>query len=296
MQALNGSLVALVTPLHENGDIDYDALYSLIDWHIDKGTNGIVSVGTTGESATLRLQEHLDVVEATVKHVNKRLPVISGTGANSTEEAIELSKESKLIGADYALSVTPYYNKPTQKGLIAHYTKIAESADIKQILYNVPSRTVCDILPETVEILSQHNNIIGIKEALDDSSRIKTLVQISKNNNNDFLIFSGDDPTFLQSLNIGAHGVISVSANVVPETISKICKYIRNDQLEEAKILDEKYKNLYRLLFVESNPTPVKWILNKMGLISNSIRLPLLQLDETFHEEIMSELVKLELL
>jgi len=296
MQALNGSLVALVTPLHENGDVDYDALYSLIDWHIDKGTNGIVSVGTTGESATLRLQEHLDVVEATVKHVNKRLPVISGTGANSTEEAIELSKESKLIGADYALSVTPYYNKPTQKGLIAHYTKIAESADIKQILYNVPSRTVCDILPETVEILSQHNNIIGIKEALDDSSRIKMLVQISKNNNNDFLIFSGDDPTFLQSLNIGAHGVISVSANVVPETISKICKYIRNDQLEEAKILDEKYKNLYRLLFVESNPTPVKWILNKMGLISNSIRLPLLQLDETFHEEIMSELVKLELL
>ena len=296
MQALNGSLVALVTPLHENGDVDYDALYSLIDWHIDKGTNGIVSVGTTGESATLRLQEHLDVVEATVKHVNKRLPVISGTGANSTEEAIELSKESKLIGADYALSVTPYYNKPTQKGLIAHYTKIAESADIKQILYNVPSRTVCDILPETVEILSQHNNIIGIKEALDDSSRIKTLVQISKNNNNDFLIFSGDDPTFLQSLNIGAHGVISVSANVVPETISKICKYIRNDQLEEAKILDEKYKNLYRLLFVESNPTPVKWILYKMGLISNSIRLPLLQLDETFHEEIMSELVKLELL
>ncbi|MDA9903842.1 4-hydroxy-tetrahydrodipicolinate synthase [Gammaproteobacteria bacterium] len=295
MQALNGSLVALVTPLHENGDVDYDALYSLIDWHIDKGTNGIVSVGTTGESATLRLQEHLDVVEATVKHVNKRLPVISGTGANSTEEAIELSKESKLIGADYALSVTPYYNKPTQKGLIAHYTKIAESADIKQILYNVPSRTVCDILPETVEILSQHNNIIGIKEALDDSSRIKMLVQISKNNN-DFLIFSGDDPTFLQSLNIGAHGVISVSANVVPETISKICKYIRNDQLEKAKILDEKYKNLYRLLFVESNPTPVKWILNKMGLISNSIRLPLLQLDETFHEEIMSELVKLELL
>lgn len=296
MQALNGSLVALVTPLHENGDIDYDALYSLIDWHIDKGTNGIVSVGTTGESATLRLQEHLDVVEATVKHVNKRLPVISGTGANSTEEAIELSKESKLIGADYALSVTPYYNKPTQKGLIAHYTKIAESADIKQILYNVPSRTVCDILPETVEILSQHNNIIGIKEALDDSSRIKTLVQISKNNNNDFLIFSGDDPTFLQSLNIGAHGVISVAANVVPETISKICKYIRNKQLEEAKTLDEKNKNLYRLLFVESNPTPVKWILYKMGLISNSIRLPLLQLDETFHEEIMSELVKLELL
>ena len=295
MQALNGSLVALVTPLHENGDVDYDALYSLIDWHIDKGTNGIVSVGTTGESATLRLQEHLDVVEATVKHVNKRLPVISGTGANSTEEAIELSKESKLIGADYALSVTPYYNKPTQKGLIAHYTKIAESADIKQILYNVPSRTVCDILPETVEILSQHNNIIGIKEALDDSSRIKMLVQISKNNN-DFLIFSGDDPTFLQSLNIGAHGVISVSANVVPETISKICKYIRNKQLEEAKTLDEKNKNLYRLLFVESNPTPVKWILYKMGLISNSIRLPLLQLDETFHEEIMSELVKLELL
>jgi 4-hydroxy-tetrahydrodipicolinate synthase len=296
MQALNGSLVALVTPLHENGDVDYDALYSLIDWHIDKGTNGIVSVGTTGESATLRLQEHLDVVEATVKHVNKRLPVISGTGANSTEEAIELSKESKLIGADYALSVTPYYNKPTQKGLIAHYTKIAESADIKQILYNVPSRTVCDILPETVEILSHHNNIIGIKEALDDSSRIKTLVQISKNNNNDFLIFSGDDPTFLQSLNIGAHGVISVAANVVPETISKICKYIRNKQLEEAKTLDEKNKNLYRLLFVESNPTPVKWILYKMGLISNSIRLPLLQLDETFHEEIMSELVKLELL
>ena len=260
MQALNGSLVALVTPLHENGDVDYDALYSLIDWHIDKGTNGIVSVGTTGESATLRLQEHLDVVEATVKHVNKRLPVISGTGANSTEEAIELSKESKLIGADYALSVTPYYNKPTQKGLIAHYTKIAESADIKQILYNVPSRTVCDILPETVEILSQHNNIIGIKEALDDSSRIKMLVQISKNNN-DFLIFSGDDPTFLQSLNIGAHGVISVSANVVPETISKICKYIRNKQLEEAKNI-KIYIDCYllNLTQLQLNGFLTKWV------------------------------------
>ena len=172
MQALKGSLVALVTPMEESGEVDYESLEKLIDWHINHGTNGIVSVGTTGESATLDVDEHLEVIKHTVEHVNSRVPVIAGTGANSTSEAIELTQESKQNGADFALIVTPYYNKPTQKGLISHYTKLANEVDIPQILYNVPSRTACDILPETVEILSTHNNIVGIKEAVDSKERI----------------------------------------------------------------------------------------------------------------------------
>ena len=182
MQALQGSLVALVTPLTKSGGVDYQSLKRLIDWHIEQGTDGIVSVGTTGESATLNVNEHIDVIEFTVNHVNKRVPVVAGTGANSTQEAIDLSEESRLKGADYVLLVTPYYNKPNQKGLIAHYEKIANSVEINQILYNVPSRTACDLLPESVKVLSHHNNIVGIKEAVDDMDRIKALTNISKNN------------------------------------------------------------------------------------------------------------------
>lgn len=292
MQALKGSLVALVTPLSENGDVDYLALQNLLDWHVEQGTNGIVSVGTTGESATLNPKEHIDVIEFTVKHINKRLPVIAGTGANSTEEAIELSEESRLKGADYALLVTPYYNKPNQNGLIAHYQKIADTVQIKQILYNVPSRTACDLLPNSVEILSKHSNIVGIKEAIDKKERIKQLIDISKNVSKNFYVFSGDDPTFMESLNIGADGVISVAANVIPKSISKICQHIRENEKHAADALNLQNANLYRLLFVESNPIPVKWMLYKMGLIKEYIRLPLIELDETFHDEIMSELNK----
>ena len=296
MQVLQGSLVALVTPMLPDGEVDYACLENLIDWHIEQGTDGIVSVGTTGESATLNVKEHLDVIAFTVNHANKRIPVIAGSGANSTREAIDLTKESKKLGADYALIVTPYYNKPNQKGLIAHFSAIADAVDIKQILYNVPSRTACDLLPSSVSVLSNHKNIIGIKEAVDDESRIKELVQISLNADSDFSIFSGDDPTFLKSLLLGTHGVISVSANVSPKSHSQICSAVKNGDHEKAKILNEINLGLYRLLFVESNPIPVKWALYKMNLIKNAIRLPLMELDETFHDEMLSEMIKLKLL
>lgn len=295
MQVLQGSLVALVTPLNEDGSVDYDSLKKLIDWHIDEGTNGIVSVGTTGESATLNVKEHLDVIDFTIKHVGKRIPVIAGTGANATNEAIELSQEAKLKGADYVLLVTPYYNKPNQSGLIKHYEEIANKVDIPQILYNVPSRTACDLKPSSVEILSKHQNIIGIKEAVDDFQRIRELINITQISD-DFSVFSGDDPTFLESMSLGAHGVISVAANVIPRSISMICRNVLNSELNEANNLNDINKNLYKLLFVESNPIPVKWMLFKMGLIKNIIRLPLIQLDETFHDEVLSELNKLRLI
>ena len=295
MQALKGSLVALITPMEEGGDVDYNSLKKLVDWHIQEGTNGIVSVGTTGESATLDVEEHLNVIKHTVAYVNSRIPVIAGTGANSTSEAIELTEESKKLGADYALLVTPYYNKPNQNGLINHYTKIADEVDIPQILYNVPSRTACDLLPSSVKVLSEHNNIIGIKEAIGSEERINELIEISSGNKN-FLLFSGDDPTFLSLLEKGGDGVISVAANVVPNCISRICSFVAEARNSEAIILDKKLSNLYELLFIESNPIPVKWMIYKMGLIKNSIRSPLFELDIKYQENTINEMLKLELL
>ena len=295
MQALKGSLVALVTPMIPNGDVDYVALENLIDWHIEKGTNGIVSVGTTGESATVNIKEHLEVISHTVKYVNSRIPVIAGTGANSTSEAIALTKESKQMGADFSLLVTPYYNKPNQNGLIQHYTKIANEVDLPQILYNVPSRTACDIEPSSVKILSEHKNIVGIKEAVDDPKRIDDLIKISLNNE-DFLLYSGDDPSFLSMLKKGGDGVISVAANVVPDYISNICSSALEKKFDMAEELDNKLSTLYELLFIESNPIPVKWMLYKMELIQKSIRLPLIELDKKYHENILSEMLKLNLL
>ena len=295
MQVLQGSFVAIVTPFKKNGEVDYAALENLIDWHIAEGTNGIVSVGTTGESATLSIYEHSDVIEHTVKYVNKRLPVIAGTGANSTQEAIDLSLEAKLKGADFTLLVTPYYNKPNQNGLIAHYEKIANTVEIGHILYNVPSRTACDLMPKTVDVLSSHKNIVAMKGAVDDMKRIKELVDISKKHQN-FSVLSGDDPTFANALTIGAHGVISVAANVIPKDISKICFELLNNNKDIGINLNNKYKNLYDLLFLESNPIPVKWMLSKMSLIQRNIRLPLVELDETYHEKILSELYNLEIL
>ena len=296
MQALlQGSLVALVTPMVSNQEVDYDALEKLIDWHIRKGTHGIVSVGTTGESATLNLKEHIQVISHTCKYVNKRIPVIAGTGANSTQEAIELTQEAKNLGADYSLLVTPYYNKPTQKGLLKHFEAIADSVEMEQILYNVPSRTSCDLLPTTIEFLSEHKNIIGIKEAVDTENRIKDLLKISKSSNN-FVVFSGDDPTFCNSLNLGCKGVISVVANIIPRQISEICDFALSGSINQANTINDVYSNLYRMMFVESNPIPVKWALFKMKLINNSIRLPLTELDETFQDELLSELIKLEII
>ena len=295
MQALKGSLVALVTPMMENDDIDYKSLESLIDWHIEQGTNGIVSVGTTGESATLDVKDHLDVIKHTVDYANSRIPIIAGTGANSTSEAIELTEESKKHGADYALIVTPYYNKPNQNGLIKHYLKLADNVDIPQILYNVPSRTACDLLPSSVKVLSEHKNIIGIKEAVNTDKRVNDLLDISKDNY-DFMLFSGDDPTFLSMMQKGGNGVISVAANVVPNFISNICSLINNGKNEEAININKKLCNLYDLLFIESNPIPVKWMLYKMNFIQNSIRLPLVELNKKYQENVLNEMLKLELL
>ena len=297
MQALKGSLVALVTPMNPDGEIDYQSLDNLIDWHIQEGTNGIVSVGTTGESATIDFSEHIDVISHTVKYVDKRVPLIAGTGANSTSEAIDLTKEAKKVGADCALLVTPYYNKPNQKGLITHYTKIANSVEIPQILYNVTSRTACDLIPESVEILSKHQNIIGIKEAFNDQTRMKELVKLTKDDGlNYFYIFSGDDGSFLDLLMLGGHGVISVAANVVPSNISNICRDFFGDGIKVSIKENKRLSNLYDLLFIESNPIPVKWMLFKMGLIENSLRLPLVNLDKKYEENIMSEMLKLKLL
>ena len=295
MQVLNGSLVALVTPMMPDGEIDFDTLNKIIDWHIQEGTNGIVSVGTTGESATLNFEEHIEVIRHTINYVDGRLPVIAGTGANSTSEALDLTKEAEIIGANYALIVTPYYNKPSQKGLIEHYTKIADSVDIPQILYNVPSRTACDLLPTTAEILSKHKNIVGIKEAVCDEERMKELIKISLSNNS-FKVYSGDDPSFLNMLSVGGHGVISVAANIVPKYISGICSFYQNNEVEKAEEINNKLKNLYDLLFIQSNPIPVKWMMYKMGLVQNALRLPLVELDKKYQEIIISEMLKLELL
>ena len=298
MQPLQGSFVALVTPMFPGGSLDYASLQDLIEWQIKDGISGIVSVGTTGESATVNVKEHLEIIEKTIEYTNGRVPVIAGTGANSTHEAIELTKTANSLGADYALIVTPYYNKPNQDGLLKHYLKIANEVDIPQILYNVPSRTACDLQPETVLRLSDHPNIIGIKEAVDDEQRMDALLTISKKlkDKKNFSILSGDDPTFNSFMSKGADGVISVAANIIPGAISKICTFNLNKEFNKAIELNQKYSNLYDLLFVESNPIPVKWALEKMNKIESGIRLPLVSLDGAFHEEIYKEMSKLELI
>ena len=298
MQPLQGSLVALVTPMLENGGLDFNALEALIEWHIESGTNGIVSVGTTGESATVSVPEHLEIINKTINFVDGRVPVIAGTGGNSTQEAIELTQTAAELGADYALLVTPYYNKPNQEGLFHHFIKIADSAEIPQILYNVPSRTACDLMPETVMRLANHQNIVGIKEALDSSERLSELIKISQSiaDQKNFSVFSGDDPTFNSFMANGGDGVISVAANVVPSYISQICSLNLSGQFDEAKELNSILENLYELLFVESNPIPVKWMLNRMKRIQSGIRLPLVPYNESFHEKTINEMIKLKLL
>jgi 4-hydroxy-tetrahydrodipicolinate synthase len=281
-----------------DGSLDFNALEELIDWHIESGTNGIVAVGTTGESATVSVKEHLKILEKTIDFVRGRVPVVAGTGANSTQEAIELSQKAAELGADYALLVTPYYNKPNQEGLFQHFIKIADSVDISQILYNVPSRTACDLKPETVLKLATHQNIVGIKEAFDSSERLSELIRISNSiaDQKYFSVFSGDDPSFNSFMAKGGHGVISVAANIVPKYISQICSLNLSNQFDDAKELNSILNNLYELLFVESNPIPVKWMLNKMGRIQTGIRLPLVPFNEAFHEKTLNEMVKLKLI
>ena len=298
MQPLQGSFVALVTPMSADGSLDYESLESLIDWHIQSGTNGIVAVGTTGESATVSVMEHLKIVEHTIEFVDGRIPVIAGTGANSTQEALELTQTAASLGADFALIVTPYYNKPNQEGLYQHYMKIADSVEIPQILYNVPSRTACDLRPETVSRLSYHPNIVGIKEAVDDPVRLDELMSIRERVNDQkyFAVLSGDDPTFSEFMSTGGDGVISVAANILPSQVAKICGLNLEGHYEDAKELNDMYRDIFELLFIESNPIPVKWMLEQMTKINSGIRLPLISLDSQYHDAIKNEMIKLKLL
>lgn len=269
---ITGSIVALVTPMHPNGDIDWASLEILVEWHIHSGTHAIVAMGTTGESATLDISEHLAVLERIIKLVEGRIPVIAGTGANSTREAIELTKSAQNLGADAALVVTPYYNKPTQEGLFLHHQQIAENCSIPQILYNVPGRTACDMQADTVVRLSKINNIIAIKEATGNIERGR---EIRARCNDDFLLYSGDDETFLDLFSVGAVGNISVTANVAPELMSAICKTALSGDIDQAKQQNEKLSELHKSLFMEANPIPVKWALHLMGKMDIGIRLPL---------------------
>ncbi len=274
---LSGSIVALVTPMAPDGRVHWQELDELIDWHIASGTNGIVPMGTTGESATLDVDEHLQVIEATVKKVAGRVPVIAGTGANSTSEAIHQTQAAEQLGADAALLVTPYYNRPTQPGLIAHYEAIASVSKIPLVLYNVPPRTACDMLAPTVAEIANIESVVGIKEACGDPERvaeIRALVDES------FIVLSGEDAQTLRMAQLGAVGAISVSANVIPSQMSAFCRTILDNNLAKAAELDARLQPVHAAMFVESSPQPVKWALNQMGKISSGIRLPLLPLSQ----------------
>ena len=282
-----GSMVALVTPMDAQGRLDWDSLGKLVDFHLEKGTHAIVAVGTTGESATLDVEEHIQVIEFVVKRVAGRIPVIAGTGANSTSEAVHLTQNAKNAGADACLLVVPYYNKPTQEGLYQHFKHIAESVDIPQILYNVPGRTSCDMQAETVIRLSTVPNIIGIKEATGDLQRAKTILDgVSK----DFIVLSGDDPTAVELILLGGKGNISVTANVAPREMADLCEAALKGDAETARAINEKLMPLHKNLFIEANPIPVKWALNEMGLMGNGIRLPLTWLSASCHDTLRQAL------
>lgn len=282
-----GSLVALVTPMLDDDSIDYATLEKLIEFHIASDTDGIVAVGTTGESATLDMKEHCDVVKFVVEKANKRIPVIAGTGANSTTEAIELTQCAKEAGADACLLVTPYYNKPTQEGLYLHYKKIAETVDIPQILYNVPGRTACDMVPETVIRLSKIKNIVGVKEATADISRV---AQIKAGVPETFDLYTGDDATSVDFILAGGHGGISVTANVAPKQVHDVYMAALRGDEEDARRLDAPLAALHRDLFLEANPIPVKWAMAEMGLIGPAIRLPMTPLSECYQASVRAAL------
>jgi len=276
-----GSMVALVTPMHLDGSVDFDSLSQLVEYHIENGTSAIISMGTTGESATLDEKEHCEVIRRTVEMANNRLPIIAGTGANSTTEAITLTKCAMQAGADACLLVTPYYNKPTQEGLYLHHKLIAETVPVPQILYNVPGRTACDMLPETVARLSKVSNIIGIKEATGDLSRLTQIRELCGEN---FDIFSGDDATGTEFMLQGGDGVISVTNNIAPKAMAEMCEAALAGDREKAQELNEPLTGLHNDLFVEANPIPVKWALSEMGKMPQGIRLPLTILSEQYHE------------
>ena len=272
---ITGSIVALVTPMHGDGALDYDALAGLLDWHVAAGTAAIVAVGTTGESATLDHAEHIDVVRFCVEHLVGRLPVIAGTGSNCTREATDLTRAAAQAGADAALLVTPYYNRPSQRGLRAHYEAVADAVDLPQILYNVPSRTAVDLENATALQLAAHPRIVGIKDATGDLARGRELLaQVP----DEFAVYSGDDGTATALMLAGGHGNISVTANILPERVAALCAAALAGERERAETLDGELAEINRALFVEANPMPVKYALQRAGRIGEGIRLPLVQI------------------
>jgi len=288
-----GSIVALVTPMTTAGRIDWDALARLVDWHVAQGTDGIVPAGTTGESATLTTEEHIRVIEAVVRAADGRVPVIAGTGSNSTAEALELTQAAQAAGADGSLQVTPYYNKPTQEGLYRHYAFLAEKCDLPQMLYNVPGRTACDLLPATVARLAPIDNIVGIKEATGDVARVGEIHRLC---GSDFAVLSGEDGKNLELMRAGAVGLVSVTANVVPGLLAAFTDAMLAGDEATAAALDLRLQPLHRVLFLESNPIPVKWALFELGLAENGIRLPLTLLSEQFREPLRQVLAQLGLM
>ncbi len=289
-QTIQGSIVAIVTPMFEDGSVDWKGLEKLVEWHIEQGTNSIVAVGTTGEASTLSMVEHAQVIKEIIRVANKRIPIIAGTGANSTHEAIELTKEAKELGADAALLVTPYYNKPTQEGLYQHYKAIAEAVDIPQILYNVPGRTGVDMHNDTVIRLADIPQIIGIKDATGDVPRGKALIEGLQGK--DMTVYSGDDATAYQLMALGAKGNISVTANVAPKAMSEVCATAIAGDAAGAERANAQVANLHNILFCESNPIPVKWALHDMGLIGTGIRLPLTPLAEQYRAPLHAALAE----
>ena len=282
---LQGSLVAIVTPMFADGSLDLDTLKTLLDFHVSAGTDGIVIVGTTGESPTVDFDEHCLLIETTVKHINKRIPVIAGTGANSTREAITLTAAAKNLGVDACLLVAPYYNKPTQTGLYQHFKSVAEAVDIPQILYNVPGRTGCDIQNDTTLRLAEISNIVGIKDA---TGNIERGIDLINRRPQGFNIYSGDDGTAAALMLMGGNGVISVTANVAPLLMYQMCKAALANDVIQTRQLNAKLASLHQKLFIEANPIPVKWVLATMGLINHGIRLPLVQLSAQYEPLLQS--------
>ncbi len=288
---LTGSMVAMVTPMNEDGSVDWNSLKRLVDHHVEQGTDAIVSVGTTGESATLSHDEHTEVISRTVKAVGGRIPVIGGTGANSTAEAISLTRGAKEVGVDACLLVVPYYNKPPQEGLYQHFKAIAEAVAVPQILYNVPGRTAVDMHNDTTLRLAAIENIVGIKDATNDVERGRDLIERSPD---EFLVFSGEDGTACRLMLAGGNGTISVTANAAPNLMHRMCTAAVSGDADQASVLDEQLGDLHAAMFFESNPIPAKWAVQQQGLIGSGIRLPLIPLSDQYHDRVRAAMSKAE--
>ena len=284
---IQGSIVAIVTPMQADGSLDLPGLRKLIDWHIAEGTDGIVIVGTTGESPTVTVKEHCELVKLAVEHTAKRIPIIAGTGGNSTEEAIELTRYAKEVGADASLQVVPYYNRPTQEGMYQHFKKIAEAVDLPVILYNVPGRTVADMSNETILRLAQVPGIIGVKDATGNIARGTDLIRLAPKS---FAVYSGDDATAMALILCGAKGNISVTANIAPRAMHELCAAAQKLEVAKAIEINNRLLPLHNKLFVEPNPVPVKWAMQELGLIPSGIRLPLVSMAAEYHETVRAAL------